>query len=88
MLTKEELLTLFKRLSIGTQYYCDQGPNQGKMKVFLAHPYMTPDEIASLQKSIAEMEETAELAKGEPEFIKSANAKIIELIRRSKDDGQ
>lgn len=82
MLTKEELLTLFKRLSIGTQYYCDQGPNQGKMKVFLAHPYMTPDEIAGLQKSIAEMEETAELAK------ESGSAKVIELIQRSKDDGQ
>lgn len=82
MLSKEELLTLLKRLSIGTQYYCDMGPNQGKMKIFLGHPYMTPDEIASLQKSIAEMEEMAELAK------ESGSAKVIELIQRSKADGQ
>lgn len=57
-MTREELLKLLWRLGIRGKYFCDEGAHKGHMYIILGRPYMTPDEIAALQKEIHEVEKT------------------------------
>jgi len=42
-MTKSELLELVDSLGITTEYYCDNGRNQGKFRLIMTNPYVRTD---------------------------------------------
>lgn len=61
-MTREELLKLIESWTPRMDYFCDTGPNRGKLRLRFVSPMVTPDQFAELQKAIAELNEGGEPA--------------------------
>jgi hypothetical protein len=57
-MTREELLRILERFTMHADYFCDEGRHRGKMRMRVTEPYLTPDELAAIQKDIYELNES------------------------------